>query len=145
MGEFTAPGQFTYHRQHQQGHPVSTYVHKTSTPKPPTPTPHIFKTIMHPLRIRPTKPVIRVPTQMTMDTPTHTAPSHQAIMKSAPPLPPSHPAATVQYQCGQLVHIPSIQQSHSIPLHHTLSSFISHFFLLPFCFPGQFFSHFAFA
>ena len=137
--------QFTCCRQHQQKHSVSTHVHKIPTPKPPIPTSCIFETITHPLGIGPTKPVIRVPARMTMDTPTHTAPSHRDIVKSAPPSPPPHPAATVQCHCGQLVPIPSIQQSHSIPLHHTLSSFISHLFLLPFSFPGQFFSRFAFA
>ena len=118
--------------------------HSVSKSAPSSPI-SIFETVRHPLGIGPTKPVIRTPARMTMDTPTYTAPSHRAIVKSAPPLPPSHPAATVQCQCGQLVPIPSIQQSLSIPLHHTLSSFISHFFLLPFSFPGQFFSRFAFA
>jgi hypothetical protein len=34
---------------------------------------------------------------------------------------------------------------HSIPLHHILSSFISHFISFPFLFPRQFFSCFTFS
>jgi hypothetical protein len=134
------PRRFTGRRQYPPKYPANTHIPATTISKPPALAPiWIFETVRHPLGIGPTKPVIRAPARMTMDTPTHTAPSHQAIVKSAPPLPTSHPAATVQCQCGQLVPIPSIQQSLSIPLHHTLSSFISHFFLLPFSFPGQFF------
>src|SRR5882762_6876485 len=118
--------------------------HAPLQPKP-SPSSHIFGTIMHPLGIGPTKLCIRVPTCMPMDTSTHAALPQCAIVKSAPPSQPLHPAVTVQCHCGQLVPISGIQQFHSIPLHHTHSSFISHFFSFPFPFPGQFFSHFAFA
>ena len=122
-------------------------MHTASTPKLPAPTPiHIFETVRHPLGIGPTKPVFRVPARMATDTPAHGAPSHQAIVKSAPPLQPLQPAATIQCHCGQLVPISGIQQLRSIPLHHTLSSFISHFFSFsfPIPFPGQLFSRFVF-
>jgi hypothetical protein len=124
--------------------PARTYLHTSPMPKPPTPI-HVFKTVRHPRGIGPTKPCIRVPARMPMDTSTHATLPQRAVVKSAPPSQPLHPAATVQCRCGQLVSISGIQQFRSIPLHQTFSSFISHFFSFSFPFPGQFFSRFAFA
>ena len=135
--------QFTRRRQHQQKYPVNTCVHTTPTPKLPAPTPIcIFETVRHPHGIGPNKPVIRVPARTEVATSTCPAPSHRAIVKSVPPL---HPAAPVQYCCGQLVPISGNQVSRSFPLHHTFSSFISQFISLSFPFPGQLFSCFTFS
>jgi hypothetical protein len=140
-----APRQFTHRtKQHPPIYPAHTYLHTSPMSKPATPV-HVFETVRHPHGIGPTKPCIRVPACMPMDTSTHATLPQRAVVKSAPPSQPLHPAATVQCCCGQLVPISGIQQFRSIPLHHTLSSFISHFFSFPFPFPGQFFSRFAFA
>ena len=61
---------------------------------------------------------------------------HTIIVKSVPP---SHPAVPIQCHCGQLVPTSSNQMFCSILSQHTLSSFISQFFSLPFSFPRQFF------
>jgi hypothetical protein len=87
-------------------------------------------------RIRPNKPVIRVPMWMEMTTSTHPTLSDWAIAKSVPP---SHPAAHVQCHCGQLVPISDNQMFRSFPLHHAFSSFISQFISLSFPFPRQLF------
>jgi hypothetical protein len=93
-----APHQFTCCRQRRQKYPVNTYVHTTPTPKPPAPTPAcIFETVWHPCGIGPNKPVIRVPTRMTRDTPAHHI-QHMdcAIVKPTTPLPPSHSIAAIR-------------------------------------------------
>ena len=138
-----APHQFSHQRQHPPTYPTNAYTCTTPTPKPPTPARiPIFETVRHPHRIGPNKPVIRVPARMEMATSTHPAPSDWAIVKSAPPL---HPVAPVQCRCGQLVPLPGNQVSHSLPLHHTFSSFISQFISLSFPFPKQLFSSFTFS
>jgi hypothetical protein len=137
-----APRQFTRQRQYSPVHPANTYLHTITTPKPPTPAPvHIFETVRHPHGIGPTKPVIRVPAQIEMATSTYFAPSDRVIVKSAPP---SHPAVPIQCHCGQLVPFSGNQTFRSILSHHTLGSFISQVFSLPFSFPRQFFSRFTF-
>jgi hypothetical protein len=71
-----APRQFTFQRQYSPVHPANTYLHTTTTPKPPTPTlVHIFEMVQHPHGIGPTKPVIRVPAQIKMATSTYFTPS----------------------------------------------------------------------
>ena len=142
-----APRQFPHCRQHRQKYPVNTYVHTTPIPKPPAPTPTcIFETVRHPRGIGPNKPVIQVPTRMTGDTPAHHAQRmDRAIVKPATPLPPSHSIAAIRCQCGQFVPVSNTLQLSPSPLHHTLSTFISHFISRPLSLPAQFFSRFMFS
>jgi hypothetical protein len=120
-------------------YPTNTYLHSNPAPKPPTPTPiWIFETVRHPHGIGPNKPVIRVPVWMEVATSTPPAPSNWAIAKSV------HPTAPVQCHCGQLVPSSGNQVSHSFPLHHPFSSFISQFISLSFPFPKHLFSCFTF-
>ena len=114
--------------QHLFKYPANICIHSPLKLKP-SPLLGIFETIRHPHGIRPTKPVIRVPAQMAMDTPANLAPPmHHAIVKSAPPSLPLHSAIAVQCQCGQLICISNALQIRNIPLHHTLHTFISNFF-----------------
>jgi hypothetical protein len=101
-------------------------------PNPP-PLTCIFKMIMHPYGIGPTKPIIRVPARSAMDTPANLMPhTYQAIVKSSPLL---HSIATIQCQCGQLVHASDGLQTCNMPLYHTLPTFISCFIPQLFLFP----------
>jgi hypothetical protein len=97
------------------------------------------------LWIGPSKPVIRVPTLITGDTPTCLA-QHmdRAIVKSETPLPLLHSTTAIQCQCGQFVHVSDTLQLSSSLLHHVLSTFMSCFILRPLSLPAQFFSRFMF-
>ena len=131
-------------------YPVNTHIPTTSTPKPPIPAPFgIFETVRHPHGLRPTKPVIRVPTWMKMATSALPALSDEATAKSAPPL---HPAAPVQCHCRQLVCVSPTLQPLQLPtiqsqLFHVFPTHISNFQVLlkSFSFPSLFFSCFSFS
>jgi hypothetical protein len=141
------PRWFTHQRQYSPTYPVNTYLPTTPIPKPPAPASiHIFEMVRHPHGIGPLKPVIRVPAQITRDTPAHPAQcTDRAIVKAATSLPLSHSVATIWCQCGQFFPVSNTLQLCFFPLHHTFNTFISHFILHPLSFPVQFFSHFMFS
>jgi hypothetical protein len=125
-------------------YPTNTHIHTPSAPKSHTSDPtRIFETIRHPLGIGPTKPVIRVPTSMAMDTPMHTIGTPRtcsAVIKSVPRSPQVHSMVTVQCQCGRLVPVSDTPHSRTIPLCHALTTFISRITSYPLFFPAHFFS-----
>jgi hypothetical protein len=127
------------YKPHSSIYPTNTSVHTPLISKPLTST-LIFRPVMHPHGIGPTKTVIRVPGQAAMDAPANLMLhiSH-AVVKSSPAL-----HSTVQCQCRQLVCV-SNGQTCNMPLYHTLCTFISHFISQSFLFPPQIFSHFAFS
>ena len=138
------PRQFSHQRQHLPTYPTNTHIHTPSASKSHTSDPtRIFETIRHPLGIGPTKPVIRVPTSMAMDTPMHTIGTPRtcsAVIKSVPRSPQVHSMVTVQCQCGRLVPVSDTPHSRTIALCHALTTFISRITSYPLFFPAHFFS-----
>ncbi|KIM71067.1 hypothetical protein PILCRDRAFT_17416 [Piloderma croceum F 1598] len=116
-----------HHKPHLFVYPTNSSVHTPLISKP-LPSTQIFETVTHPYGIGPSKPVIQVPTRMTGDTPAHLAQhTDRAIMKPATPSPLSHSVAAIRCQCGQFVPVSNTLQLSPSPLHHTLSTLISHF------------------
>jgi hypothetical protein len=127
-------------------YPMNSPIHKHPIFKSkPASSFRVFETVTHPYGIGPSKPVIRVPTRMTGDTPAHHAQRMDcAIVKPATP-PLSRSIAAIRCQCGQIFTVSNTLQPSPSPLHHTLSTFISHFISRPLALPAQFFSRFMFS
>ena len=136
------PRQFGSAKRGQFAHlyPTNTPIHKhpisESTPSSPF---RVFETVKHPHGIGPNKPVIRVPVSITANAPTHHVHEH-AIVKVTPPLP--HQTDTLRCECGRL--IPGTE-ARDLPIHHTLTTFISSIISHPFFLLSHFFLRFRFS
>ncbi|KIM71025.1 hypothetical protein PILCRDRAFT_830561 [Piloderma croceum F 1598] len=134
------PRQFRSAKRGQFAHlyTANTPIHKHPISKTTPSSPfRVFETVKHPHGIGPNKPVIRVPVSITANAPTHHV-HERAIVKVTPP----HQTDTLRCECGRL--IPGTE-ARDLPIHHTLTTFISSIISHPFFLPSHFFSRFRFS